>query len=76
MRRIRRCSECGKKLGSTLGKCHECGGENYRAGDTTMYSQAYYWKVWLFGVPISMVERAHEESRERRAEALKNSPRT
>lgn len=32
MRRVRKCSECGKRLGGTLGRCFECGGEKPRNG--------------------------------------------
>lgn len=75
MRRKRTCSECGKPLGNTLGKCHEHGGDNYRAGGSMMYQWSERWKLWYFGVPYDKVQKAHEESKKRREEALKNSPR-
>lgn len=67
MRRIPKCSECGKPLGGTYGRCYECGGSKQvdPPGTQPMYDSAFTWKVWFLGIPRSVVEAAHEESKER-----------
>lgn len=57
-RRRRRCEECGKPLGSTLGKCHECGGETYRAGGDMTDTWAWNWKIML-GIKPKLIEKHH-----------------
>lgn len=56
--RSRNCSECGKPLGSTYGKCHKCGGESKRGGKRCDGRQ---WKGWFGLEPtaIKAAERAH-----------------
>lgn len=76
MRRQRKCSECSKPLGNTLGKCREHGGENYRAGGTNMYGPMSRWWRLMLGVPTKKIDASFEESQQRREEALENSPRT
>jgi hypothetical protein len=58
MRRVRKCDECGKPLGSTLGACHECGGDSYRAGGPSE-ADARAWKLAL-GVSHTQIESAHD----------------
>lgn len=75
MRRKRKCRECDKPLGNTLGRCKECGGENYRAGGTTMYSTQSQWMRQMIGARYEDIVSADEESKKRREEALSHSPR-
>jgi hypothetical protein len=42
--RRRACTSCGKPLGSTTKKCHDCGGRSRRGGDRI---QAREWQVLL-----------------------------
>lgn len=63
----RKCSECSKPLGGTTERCASCGGEKRAEPPLTesAYNNAYFWKVWLLGVPRDKVLAAHEESKER-----------
>lgn len=59
--RKRKCGDCGKPLGSTLGYCYECGGENRRAEREERLADAYTWKI-LLGVKPKLIEEAHEDN--------------
>ena len=38
------CESCGKPLGNSAdGRCHECGGETYRAGGS---DTGAFWRRW------------------------------
>lgn len=58
MRRTRTCSECGKRLGSTVGECFECGGEQPSASREERLRDAYTWKI-LLGVKPEKIEEVH-----------------
>lgn len=58
MQRRRTCSECGKPLGNTLGRCHECGGETYRAGGQMVDDWGRYWKIEM-GIPWPKIVEVH-----------------
>lgn len=58
LRRQRKCSECGKPLGGTVGRCHECGGEKPSPSRRERLKDAEEWKLWL-GVPWDLIKEAH-----------------
>lgn len=59
-RRRRTCQDCGKPLGSTVGKCYECGGEQPEPSREERLRDAYVWKI-LLGVDPELIEEAHSE---------------
>lgn len=61
MQRVRKCADCGKPLGGTLGKCYECGGEKSEPTREERLQDAFYWKVVGLGIKPSVVEEAHEQ---------------
>lgn len=58
LHRRRRCGECGKPLGSTVGLCYECGGEDPSPSRRERLADAENWKL-LGGIPWKKVKRAH-----------------
>lgn len=58
--RQRTCQKCGDPLGNTLGLCHECGGDTYRAGGNMADEWGRWWKIML-GVPKGLIDEAHKE---------------
>lgn len=60
LHRVRTCAECDKKLGGTVGKCHECGGEKPSPSKKERLEDARTWKI-LLGVDPLLIKSAHEE---------------
>lgn len=62
-RRKRKCADCGKPLGSTVGQCYECGGDEAlnRQSREERLESARRWKL-LLGVQPRLIEEAHEVS--------------
>lgn len=58
LRRKRRCADCGKPLGSTVGRCYECGGEDPSLTREERLQDARTWKI-LFGIPPQKIAAAH-----------------
>lgn len=58
-RRVRKCKECNKRLGGTLVRCHECGGEKPEPDPSERILDAVRWKLML-GVDEELIEEAHE----------------
>lgn len=56
--RQRTCDDCGKPLGGTIVKCHECGGEKPKPSRKERLANAERWKLWL-GVRWDQIEEAH-----------------
>lgn len=67
MHRRRKCADCGKPLGATVGKCYECGGEHPRLSTRERLEN---WKqiAYLTRLPIESVAEAIDESVERRGD--------
>lgn len=59
LKRKRKCAECGKPLGSTVGKCYECGGESPSPSRRERLQDAETWKL-LLGVPYGKIKEAHD----------------
>lgn len=53
----RTCQSCGKPLGGSLGRCHDCGGDTYRGGDPITPE---WWLVEL-GVKPALVQDAVDD---------------
>lgn len=54
----RHCESCGDVMGSTLGKCHDCGGESYRTGgsvgnETDGWEATYNGYLWALDLGVS-----------------------
>lgn len=54
----RNCESCGCPMGSTLGKCHDCGGGSYRAGgsvgnETDGWEATYNGYLWSVDLGVS-----------------------
>jgi hypothetical protein len=58
LRRKRKCSECNKPLGGTVGKCYECGGEKPERTRKERLADAKEWKL-LLGVKYALIKEAH-----------------
>lgn len=58
-KRKRKCMDCGKPLGSTVGRCFECGGESPSPSRDERLQPAVWWKIEL-GVPYKQIQKAHE----------------
>lgn len=56
--RRRKCDECGKPLGGTLGTCYKCGGEKPSPSRTERLASAKEWKL-ILGVKPSKIKSAH-----------------
>lgn len=67
MRGRRKCVDCSQPLGGTVIRCHSCGGKNRAEPPLTetSYNNAYFWKVWLMGIPRDQVKAVHDEARSR-----------
>lgn len=59
MRRQRKCGECGKPLGGTVGLCYGCGGDPPTVTREDRLADAVWWKLWL-GVDPQLIEEAHD----------------
>jgi hypothetical protein len=58
LHRRRKCSDCGKPLGSTVGRCYECGGEQPTLSRKERLADAETWKL-LAGVEWEQIADAH-----------------
>lgn len=57
--RVRRCGECGKRLGGTLAYCRDCGGEKPQPSDQERLLDGVRWKLQL-GVQEDRIAAAHD----------------
>ena len=53
------CISCGKPLGNTIAKCHECGGKTYRGGKPI---GPHEWQI-LLGVPADKLKNLNYDAR-------------
>lgn len=57
--RKRKCLDCDKPLGSTVGRCFDCGGEQPEPSRKERLKPAEEWKM-MMGIPIDMIMEAHD----------------
>lgn len=60
LHRRRRCDTCGKPLGSTVGDCYECGGDDPSLSREQRLADARNWKL-LAGVDPDLIAEAHSD---------------